>query len=342
VGNHAFSESDLQDVFKLKVENFWSFWGSDDEYAREKLVGDLESLRSFYMDQGYADFSIDSTQVAISPDKNNVYITVNITEGDIYKVKGVKLAGEFVVPEEALKKYIIVKPGDTFSLKRATTTSDLIRKRLGEDGYAFAQVNSIPDIDREHKTVSITFFIDPGNRVYVRHINFNGSTSTDEQVFRREMRQFEGTWLSSIDTERSRVRLERLPWVESATVNTTRVPGTGDQVDLDFDIKERPGGTASIGLGYGSQSGFIIDGTIVNADFMGTGERLSVDANRSYIGHSYSFSFTDPYYTVDGVSRTFGLFSSRMSQLTVNSSPFTTKTFGGQMSFNIPLSEYSA
>jgi outer membrane protein insertion porin family len=156
------------------------------------------------------------------------------------------------------------------------------------------------------------------------------------------MRQFEGTWLSSADAERSRVRLERLPWVESAKVNTTRVPGSDDQVDLDFDIKERPGGTASIGLGYGSQSGFVIDGQVVNADFMGSGERLSIDANRSYIGHSYSFSFTDPYYTVDGISRTFGLFGSRISQLTVNSSPFTTKTFGGQMSFNIPLSEYSA
>ncbi|MGH8371517.1 MAG: outer membrane protein assembly factor BamA [Gammaproteobacteria bacterium] len=342
VGNHAFSEQELQDVFKLKVEDFWSFWGSDDEYAREKLVGDLESLRSFYMDQGYADFSIDSTQVAVSPDRNNVYITVNITEGAVYKVKDVKLAGQFVVPENVLKRYIIVNPGDTFSLKRATTTSDLIRKRLGVDGYAFAQVNSIPDIDREHKVVSITFFVDPGNRVYVRHINFNGSTNTDEQVFRREMRQFEGTWLSSVDAERSRVRLERLPWVESAKVNTTRIPGSDDQVDLDFDIKERPGGTASIGLGYGSQSGFIIDGQIVNANFMGSGERLSIDANRSYIGHSYSLSFTDPYYTVDGISRTLGLFGSRISQLTVNSSPFTTKTFGGQMSFNIPLSEYSA
>lgn len=342
VGNHVFSEDELRDVFKLKVENFWSFWGSDDEYAREKLVGDLESLRSFYMDQGYADFSIDSTQVAISPDRNSVYITVNITEGQVYKVKDVKLTGQFVVPEPVLKQFVLVKPGDTFSLKRATTTSDLIRKRLGIDGYAFAQVNSVPDIDRVHKVVSLTFVVDPGDRVYVRHIKFSGSTATDEQVFRREMRQLEGTWLSSVDAERSRVRLERLPWVESAKVNTDRVPGTNDQVDLDFDIKERPGGTASIGLGYGSQSGFIVDGQIVNANFMGTGERLSVNANRSYIGHSYSFSFTDPYYTVDGVSRTIGLFGSRISQLTVNSSPFTTKSFGGNLSFNIPLSEYSA
>lgn len=342
VGNHAFSEQELRDVFKLKVENFWSFWGSDDEYAREKLVGDLESLRSFYMDQGYADFSIDSTQVAISPDRNSVYITVNITEGAVYKIKDVKLAGQFAVPREILKAYVIVKPGDTFSLRRATATSDFIRKRLGVDGYAFAQVNSIPDIDRERKTVSLTFFVDPGNRVYVKHINFNGSASTDEQVFRREMRQLEGTWLSSVDAERSRVRLERLPWVESAKVKTTRLPGSDDQVDLDFDVKERPGGTASIGLGYGSQSGFIIDGQIVNANFMGSGERLSINASRSFIGHNYSASFTDPYYTVDGISRTIGVFGSRVSQLTVNSSPFTNKTYGGQLSFNIPLSEYSA
>ncbi|HET7921649.1 MAG TPA: outer membrane protein assembly factor BamA [Gammaproteobacteria bacterium] len=342
VGNHAFPEQELRDVFKLKIEDFWSFWGSDDEYAREKLVGDLESLRSFYMDQGYADFNIDSAQVAISPDRNNIYITVNISEGAVYKVKSIKLAGQFVVPEETLRQYIIVKPGQTFSLKLATTTSDLIQKRLGVDGYAFARVNPVPDIDRKDKTVGITFFVDPGSRVYVRHINFSGASGTDEQVFRREMRQFEGTWLSSVEAERSRVRLERLPWVESAKLNTTRIPGRDDLVDLDFDVKERPGGTASIGLGYGSQSGFIVDGQITNANFMGSGERLSINASRSYIGHSYSVSFTDPYFTVDNVSRTLGVFGSRISQLTVNSSPFTTKTFGGQLSFDIPLSEYSA
>ncbi|MGH8282725.1 MAG: outer membrane protein assembly factor BamA [Gammaproteobacteria bacterium] len=342
VGNHAFSESDLRDVFKLKVASFWIFFGSSDEYAREKLVGDLESLRSFYMDQGYADFTIDSTQVAISPDRTSVYITVNISEGGIYKIKDVKLSGQFVVPEAVLKEYELVKPGDTFSLKRATTTADLIQKRLGVDGYGFAKVNPIPDIDREHKLVSITFYIESGERVYVRHINFSGSPDTDDMVYRREMRQFEGTWLSNIDVERSRVRLNRLPWVTNATVKTVRVPGSPDLVDLDYTLTERPSGTANIGVGYGSSSGLIIDGQIVNANFLGTGERLSIQASRSYIGHQYNLSFTNPYWTVDGISRTVGLFQTQTSSITINSAPLSTNSYGAQLSFNIPLTEYSA
>jgi outer membrane protein insertion porin family len=342
VGNHAFSENDLRDVFKLKVADFWTFFGSSDEYSREKLVGDLESLRSFYMDQGYADFAIDSTQIAISPDRNSVYITVNISEGGVYKVKDVTLAGNFVVPEPVLKAYVLVKSGDTFSLKRATTSADLIQKRLGIDGYGFAKVNPIPNIDRQHKLVSITFYIDPGQRVYVRHINFSGGSGTDDPVFRREMRQFEGTWLSNIDVERSRVRLNRLPWVEDVKVKTAHVPGAPDLVDLDYSVTERPSGTATVGVGYGSSSGLVLDGQIVNANFLGTGERLSIEANRSYIGHTYDLSFTNPYWTINNISRTLRLFQSQTSALTINSAPLSTQTYGAQMGFNIPLTEYSA
>jgi len=342
VGNHVFTEEDLQGVFKLKVSDFWTYFGSSDEYAREKLVGDLEALRSFYMDQGYADFSIDSTQVAVSPDHNSVYITVGITEGDVYKVKDVKLSGAFVVPEEQLQPYVLVRSNDTFSLGKATATADLIRKRLGVDGYAFAQVNPVPDIDREHKLVSINFAIDPGERAYLRHINFLGAPSTNDEVFRREMRQFEGTWLSNIDLERSRVRLQRLPWVDDVQVKTTQVPGTANLVDADFTIKERPPGTANIGVGYGSQSGLVLNGDITNANFLGTGEKLTINASHTAIGHSYTFSFADPYWTVDGVTQTFSLFQSRISSLTINSAPLTTASFGGSLSYDIPLSEYSA
>ena len=342
VGNHVFPEEELQDVFKLKVSTFWTYFGSSDEYAREKLVGDLESLRSYYMDQGYADFNIDSTQVAVSPDHNSVYITVGVNEGSIYKVKGVKISGNLILPEKQLEKYELLHGGDTFSLKLATTTADLIRKRLGQDGYAFAQVNPVPDIDRDNKLVSIDFVVDPGERAYVRHIVFDGAPGTNDEVFRREMRQYEGAWLSSVDLERSRVRLERLPWVEEASVKTDKVPGTTNLVDVDFSIKERPPGTANIGIGYGSQSGFVIDGQIANANFLGTGDRLSFDANHTTLGHSYSVSFTDPYYTVDGVSRTFSFFQSRISQLSINSAPLTSGSFGGSLSYNFPLSEYSA
>lgn len=342
VGNHSFSQGDLQDVFKLKTASFWRFFGSSDEYAREKLVGDLESLRSFYMDQGYADFSVDSAQVAISPDRTSVYITVNLTEGGIYKVKDVKLAGEFVVPESVLQKFVLVKPGEIFSLKRATATCDAIQNRLGQDGYGFAKCNPVPDIDRDHKVVSITFFIQPGPRVYVRRITFSGSSGTDDMVYRREMRQFEGTWLSNLDVERSRVRLNRLPWVENATVKTVPVPGTNDEVDVNYSLTERPSGTANIGLGYGSFSGLIISGQVTNADFLGTGERVDLQANRSYIGHQYSFSFTDPYWTVNGVSRTLSLFQSQSSSFTVNTAPLSTQSYGAGVSFQIPFTEISA
>lgn len=342
VGNHDFTEAELAGQFKLEVSSFWTYFGSSDEYAREKLVGDLEALRSYYMDQGYADFNIDSTQVAISPDHNSVYITTNVTEGAIYKVKDIKLSGRFVVPKEELQELVLLNPGDTFSLKRATATADLIRKRLGADGYAFAQVNPVPDIDRDHKTVSLTFVVDPGERAYVRHITFNGAPGTNDEVFRREMRQLEGAWLSNGDVERSRIRLQRLPWVEDVQVKTDKVPGTSNMVDVDFDIKERPPGTANIGVGYGSFSGFTLDGQITNANFLGTGERLALNATHTVIGHSASLSFTDPYYTVDGVSRTWSINQSRVSALSINTAPLSTESFGGSLEYNIPLSEYSA
>ena len=342
VGNHVFSEDELRSVFKLKVASFWTYFGSSDEYSREKLVGDLESLRSFYMDQGYADFSIDSSQIAISPDRASVYITVHITEGAVYKVSSVKLAGDFVIPKKELKKFLFIKPGDTFSLRMSTGISDLLTRRLGFSGYAFAKVHAIPDVNRKNKTVALTFMIAPRNRVYVRHVNFTGSAGTDEQVFRREMRQFEGTWYSTFDAERSRVRLQRLAWVKDVKVKTKRIPGNDGKIDLDYDISERPGGTASIGVGYGSQSGVILSGQIVNADFMGTGERLSINANRSFIGHQYSVGFTNPYYTVNGVSRRIAVFGSRTSSLNIASSPFTTQSYGGQLGYQIPLNEYSS
>ncbi len=341
VGNHDFTESDLTSILKLKVSGFWTYFGSSDEYAREKLVGDLESLRSFYMDQGYADFSIDSTQVAVSPDHNSIYISIGITEGDIYKIKDVKLSGTFVVSEDQLKPYLLLKSGDTFSLKHATETADLIRKRLGVDGYAFAQVNPVPDIDRQNKTVSLNFVIDPGQRAYVRHIDFIGAPGSNDEIFRREMRQFEGAWLSNLDLERSRVRLQRLPWIEDVQLKTNQVPGTANLLDADFTIKERQAGTANIGVGYGSQSGLVIDGQVADANFLGTGDRVSFNATHTAIGHSYNFAFTDPYYTVDGVSRSFNVFQSRVSSLTINSSPLTTASYGAGVTYGIPVSEYS-
>ena len=271
-----------------------------------------------------------------------MYITIDINEGDIYKVSSVKfLDGSFPVPEKELERYVLLKSGDIFSLKRATATADLIRKRLGVVGYAFAQVNPVPQIDHEHKLVGITFFVDPGERTYVRHINFDGASGTNDEVLRREMRQFEGSWLSNVDMERSRVRVQRLPWMEDVQVKTTKVPGTQNQVDLDYSLKERPPGTANVGIGYGSQSGVVIDGQIANANFLGTGDSLSIQASHTAIGHSYNMKFTDPYDTVDGVSRSFNFYQSRVSSFTINTAPLTTGSYGVGLDYNIPISEYS-
>src|SRR5215510_9801525 len=210
--NAASTEKQIQEGFELKTPNWLSWYKQDDRYSRESLQGDLEKLRSFYMDRGYANFEVDSTQVAIAPEKDDIFITVNVSEGEVFKVKEVKLAGTFVIPEALLKRYLLVRPGDQFSRKVITSTQELLQNRLGEDGFAFAKVDPVPTAvgDPANKELSLTFFVDPGNRVYVRHIAFNGVTKTNDEVLRREMRQLEGGWLSNAALDRSKQRLERL------------------------------------------------------------------------------------------------------------------------------------
>ncbi len=342
VGNKAFDDDTLLDLFKQKVTHFTSAFTDDDKYQREKMVGDLESLRSFYMDRGYADFAIESTQIALSPDHKSIYVTINIHEGEVYKVTDVKLAGTLIVPGQELKKYIVIKPGDTFSMKRATDSADYISKRLGQDGYAFANVNPIPDLDREKKEVKLTFFVDPGSRVYVRRINFHGAPSTDDIVFRREMRQLEGTWLSNVDLERSRIRIQRLPFVEDVKVNTDKVPGSPDLVDLDFDIKERRSIVLQAGVGYGSAQGLLLNGQYTDANFLGQGKRLSFNLNSSVYSKQYNVSYTNPYYTLTGVSRTISANYQELSSFLKNSSPFSTNSYALTMNFGYPTSEYDS
>ncbi len=341
VGNSAFDDEELLDAFALKTPNWLSFYKKDDRYSREALLGDLESLRSFYMDRGYAAFDIASTQVAISPDRQSMYITVNVEEGVPFVVTDIKLAGDLVVPEQQLQALILAKPGQTFSRRLLTQTADLISYRLGEEGYAFARIEPVPEIDIEKSEVSVTFYVDPGKRAYVRRINFEGVTSTQDQVLRREMRQMEGAFLSNRSLERSEQRIRRLPFIEDVTSGTTPVPGTDDLVDVDFDITEGQPGSFGGGLGYSASQGVLLNGNFVHTNFMGTGNRIEADINTSQYVTVYRTLYTNPYVTPNGVSRTVSLSYRKLTQFTSGASDFDTQTWTLGLEYGYPISEYS-
>ena len=283
VGNTKFKEKDVLQTFELKTPNWLSWYKQDDRYSRESLTGDLEKLRSYYMDRGYANFQIESTQVAIAPEKDDMYITINVNEGDVFKVSDIKLAGTMVVPEAQLRKLLLIHPGDIFSRKAVTSSQELMSYRLGADGYAFSKIDPVPTPDNDKKTVSLTFFIEPGNRVYVRHINFNNVTAINDETLRREMRQLEGGWLSNSAIERSKERLQRLPYVEKVEFETKPVAGSADLVDVDYNIKEGLPGQFGGGIGYSEAQKFSLNGNFVHSNFMGTGDRIALEIERRQI-----------------------------------------------------------
>lgn len=341
VGDTRFKEKAILAGFELKTPNWLSWYKQDDRYSRESLQGDLEKLRSYYMDRGYANFQIDSTQVTIAPDKQDMFITVNINEGDVFKVSEVKLAGTMVVPEEQLRKLVLVKPGDIFSRKAVTSTQELISYRLGENGYAFAKIDPVPTPDNDKKTVSLTFFIEPGSRVYVRHINFNNTTAINDETLRREMRQLEGTWMSNRAVERSKERIQqRLPFVEKIEYETKPVPGSADMVDVDFDVKDGLPGQFGGGIGYSEAQSFTLSGNFVHSNFLGRGERIAVELNSGRYSKNYSFSHTDPYTTIDGVARTTSLSYRDITQYVSASSRFSTKQITAALQYGYPITEY--
>jgi outer membrane protein insertion porin family len=340
VGNTKFKEKDVLGTLELKTPNWLSWYKQDDRYSRESLQGDLEKLRSYYMDRGYANFQIESTQVAIAPEKDDMFITVNVNEGDVFKVSEIKLAGTMVVPEEQLKKMLLIHPGDTFSRKLVTSSQELMSYRLGADGYAFAKIDPVPTPDNEKKTVSLTFFIEPGNRVYVRHINFNNITAINDETLRREMRQLEGGWLSNSAIERSKERLQRLPYVEKVEFENKPVPGSADLVDVDYNVKEGLPGQFGGGIGYSESQKFSLNGNFVHSNFMGTGDRIALEINAGKYSKSYVFSHTDPYTTIDGVARTSSITYRDITQFVAASSAFSTKQITGAEQWSYPISEY--
>ncbi|MEZ5532182.1 MAG: outer membrane protein assembly factor BamA [Steroidobacteraceae bacterium] len=342
VGNTVYRDKALTEDFELKTPNWLSWYKQDDRYSKEALQGDLEKLRSYYQDRGYANMQIDSTQVTIAPEKDDMFITVNITEGTVYKISEVKLAGNFVVPESVLKKYLIVRPGQTFSRKWVTSTQELLQNRLGEEGYAFAKIDPVPTADEAKKEISLTFFIDPGNRVYVRHIRFEGVEKTNDEVLRREMRQLEGGWLSNALVERSKQRLQRLPYIEKVESETTPVPGVPDMVDVTYTIKEGPSAQLGGGIGYSETQSFVLNANYADSNFMGRGERVAIDLNTGRYSKVYGISWTDPYRSIDGIARTLSFTYRDVTQFVSASSDFSSETLSAGVDYGYPITEYQA
>lgn len=342
VGNERFTDEQILEDFELKTPNWLSWYRQDDRYSREALQGDLEGLRSFYMDRGYANFDIESTQVAIAPEKDDIFITVNIDEGEVFKVSDVKLAGNFVVPEAELKRFLLIAPGQTFSRKVITATQELIQNRLGQDGYAFAKVDPVPTADNDRKEVAITFFVEPGNRVYVRHIAFAGANKINDEVLRREMRQLEGAWLSNVSVERSKQRVQRLPYVKKVETETTPVPGSPDLVDVVFEVEEGPSAQLGGGIGYSESQSFILSGNYADSNFMGSGERIAIDLNSGRYQKVYGLSHTDPYTTIDGVARTTSVTYRDVTQFVSASSDFSSETITAGLSYGYPITEFQS
>ena len=340
IGNEAFTDDQIRDNFKLNTPNWISWFTKDDQYSKQKLSGDLEILRSLYQDNGYLNFSVDSTQVSITPDKKDVYLTVNVTEGEKFVVGDVKLAGTLIVAPEELFKFVVTRKGMVFSRKDLTATSKLITDRLGDEGYAFANVNAIPDINEKGRVAGITYFVDPGQRVYVRRVNFFGNAKTRDEVLRREMRQLEGGWISTAKVERSKTRLRRLGFFEDVNVETPAVPGSTDQVDVNFTVKERPSGNLMLGVGFSQSAGIIFNTNVQQDNFLGSGKSVSFAFSNSEINQLFRLGYMNPYWTVDGVARGFDLTYQKTDAGNTNIIRYNTKTLSGGMNFGVPITEY--
>jgi outer membrane protein insertion porin family len=339
VGNKVFTDKQLLNTFKLSTPWLFSFFTKDDQYSKQQLSADLESLRSFYQNQGYLDFTVDSTQVAITPDRQDITVTINITEGRKFTVSDVRLAGRLIVPEAELRPLIGIQPGDVFSRQEVTDSSKRISDRLGNDGYAFANVNPVPEINRDQGTVAFTFFVDPGQRVYVRRVQFVGNLSTNDEVLRRELRQLEGAWYSTEKIQRSRQRLQRLGYFEDVNIETPPVPGSPDQVDLQITVKERLVNNFMFGVGYSDADGALINANINFKNLLGTGNELALSIDNSQVNRHINLSFVEPYYTADGISRSLSLYSSRTDASQASAAAYTSDTTGVGLGFGIPVSE---
>lgn len=339
VGAKSFKEKDLQGLFELTTPGWLTWYTKNDQYSRQKLSADLEKLKSYYLDKGFLEFNVESTQVSISPDKQDVFITVNVTEGERYKVASVKLAGDFTIPEGELKKLVTVRPGDVFSRERLNASTKAISDRLGTEGYAFANVNAAPEINREKRLVDFTIFIDPGKRVYVRRVNVTGNTKTRDEVVRREIRQMESGWYDAAKVSASKERVDRLGFFSEVTVETPPVAGTSDQLDVNVNVTEKPTGNLMLGVGTSSTDKLILSGSIAQNNFMGSGNNVSIQVNSAKSNRTYAFSYTNPYFTPDGVSQGFDVYHRTTDTDSTDIGDYKSKSTGGGIRFGFPISE---
>jgi outer membrane protein insertion porin family len=339
IGNKAFSEKELLSLLNLRTPGWFTWYTKADQYSKQKLTGDIEALRSYYLNRGYLEMQVESTQVSITPDKKDIYITININEGEKYTVSGVKLEGEMLGREGELRSLVQLQPGDVYSGEKLAESVKKITERMGNFGYAFANVNANPDINREKREVSFTVLIDPGKRVYVRRINIAGNTKTRDEVVRREFRQFEDSWYDGEKIRLSRDRVDRLGYFTEVGIETPEVPGTTDQVDLNMSVKEKPTGNILLGAGFSSSEKVMLTGSIQQANAFGSGNTLGVDVNTSRRNRTIALTQSTPYFTDDGVSRSYEVFLRTTRPPEVNTGDYVVKTTGANVKFGVPFSE---
>ncbi|HEX6136196.1 MAG TPA: outer membrane protein assembly factor BamA [Casimicrobiaceae bacterium] len=339
VGAKAFTEKQLLSEMTLTTPGWFTWYTKNDQYSKQKLSADLETLRSFYQNRGYLEFNVDSTQVSITPDKEDIYITLNVTEGPRFTVGDVRLAGDLVVPADELQRLIRIRSGDVFSREKLQASAKDISDRLGAEGYAFANVNAVPEVDRADAKASFTFYVDPGRRAYVRKINISGNAKTRDEVIRREFRQLEDAWYDGPRIERSKVRVKRLGYFEDVNVETPPVPGTADQVDVEVSVTEKATGNLLAGVGYSSAEGVVISASVSQQNIFGSGNALSLGINTSRFNRLYSAIFTQPYYTVDGVSRTLELYQKNLDPTGLAIAQYGSDTLGAAVGFGVPVTE---
>lgn len=339
VGNETFEQKELRKGWESDESNWLSWYRRDDQYSREKLSGDLETLNSYYLDRGYVDFDIESSQVSISPDRRDVYLTTNVREGEVYSISETIVTGDTVIPVEEMERLVLVRPGMTFSRRLLEITADNMMALLGNIGYAFANVTPVPEVDREGRTVKINFFVEPGKRVQVRQVQFKGNTRTADEVLRREMRQFEGSWYSQAAIDRSKIRLNRLGFFSDVEIETPAVPGTDDQVDVIFNVTETTSGNFMIGLGYSQLAGLITSLSVSQNNFLGTGNRVGVAVQNNDYSKRFDLSYFDPYFTRDGVSVGYNLSYSESDYSDFNVASYYADSGMARAVFGLPITE---
>ena len=338
IGNNTFLDEDILKDFELKTGGWFSFFTNDNRYSREKLKGDIESLESFYKNKGYVEFKLISSQVSISSDKSSVFVTLNVSEGETFKINDVKIVGDLPVDEEILKSLVLIQTGEKFNQFLITETEELFKNILGNEGYSFAEVRGVPDINESSGEVDLTFYVDPQQRTYVRRIVFKGNKRTHDVVLRREMRQMEGSWASNNLIENSKLRLERLGFFKEVESETIPVPGVNDQIDVEFTVEEEFSGSIGGSLGYGAY-GLVLGLNYNENNAFGTGRAIGIGINDSTWQRSYSFSYGEPYYNIDGVSRGYNAYFRESDYGQFNIASYTSDSFGAGIQFGLPISD---